>query len=331
MPTPLEQKTRPIDCPSCGASTGFAVRHLAINTYRNDSPLRVVSCARCGLVFLNPQYTDEAYADFYAGKYYQSVSAERLERNRTELANSYLRHYQDVLEVFANSLRREDRILDVGSGHGTWLNLLFRFAPGVDRGNVTALEPSSEACGVLRRRFPDIRVLEDVLSHRRSEAKFDAIVCGALIEHLTDPHQGLVDMNGMLKTGGRLLLVTPSMEPRSFRFGLDRFFKFVHTAYFTTSTLESVLAKAGFAISHCRVDAGTDLGMLWCPTILLVASKVRDVEGPHRVATKMDTANAAATAALFATRREAEVAMPLWRSLLLKVPRAAYRITMPQL
>jgi ubiquinone/menaquinone biosynthesis C-methylase UbiE len=249
-----------------------------------------------------------------------------------ELGNSYLRHYKDVFSLFARDLQSGDRILDIGSGHGTWLCLLFRFAKSISQGNVSALEPSTQACAKLRGRFPAINVVQGVLSSARlPNDEFDAIVCGALIEHLTDPLAGLVEMNRLLKPGGRLFLVTPSAEPRSFRYGLNRFFKFVHTTYFTERTLASMLAKSGFEIAHSRIDPGNDLGMLWCPTILLIARKVRSVKLPARALDDADRANASAVEALFATARDAERSVPRWQALLLKVPRAAYRMTMPKL
>src|SRR5688572_4555849 len=118
--------TRPVSCSSCGAATGFVNRHEAPNSYQRDSALRVVSCSACGLIFLNPQYTESAYTDFYSSHYYRDLPADVLERNRIELGNSYLRHYQDVFSLFARDLQSRDRILDLGSGHGTWLSLLFR-------------------------------------------------------------------------------------------------------------------------------------------------------------------------------------------------------------
>jgi SAM-dependent methyltransferase len=331
-PAASPPSTQYVKCSSCGAASGFVVRHEAANSYERDSRLKVVSCSACGLIFLNPQYTQRAYTDFYASHYYRDVPEDVLDRNRIELGNSYLRHYQDIFSLFARDLQPRDRVLDIGSGHGTWLRLLFRFAASIRPENVTALEPSSEACDTLRQQFPAIDVVQDVLSSARLPGGvFDAILCGALIEHLTDPLQGLVEMNHLLRPGGRLFLVTPSTEPRSFRYGLDRFFKFVHTTYFTESTLASMLAKSGFEIAHSRTDPGNDLGMLWCPTILLIARKVRSVTPPVRSFIASDKANATAVETLFTTARATERILPRWRAPLLKVARAAYRITMPSL
>jgi SAM-dependent methyltransferase len=324
--------TRPIGCPSCGTVSDFTVRHLAPNTYQQEVPLTVVSCNRCGLVFLNPQYTEAAYMGFYSNDYYQDVPAGTLEKNRAELGNAYLRHYQDAFAAFARALTAADRVLDVGSGHGTWLKLLFRFAGVLDSRNVTALEPSTDACATLRRCFPAIEVVQDALpSAKLPKGRFNAVICGALIEHLTDPLEGLVELNGLLAERGRLFLVTPSAEPRSFRYGMNRFFKFVHTTYFTTATLDSVLRKAGFEVVQCRVDPGNDFGILWCPTILLTARKVRPVHMTVRSSTAADAANAAATAELFAGRIDTRVESSLWRTLRLRLARAHYRITMPRL
>ena len=331
-PAALPPSTQYVSCSSCGAANGFVVRHEAANSYERDSRLKVVSCSACGLIFLNPQYTERAYTDFYASHYYRDLPVHVLDRNRIELGNSYLRHYQDIFSLFARDLQPQHRVLDIGSGHGTWLRLLFRFAVSISPGNVTALEPSSEACDTLRRHFPAIEVVQDVLSSARlPSGVFDSVMCGALIEHLTDPLEGLVEMNRLLRPGGRLFLVTPSAEPRSFRHGLNRFFKFVHTTYFTESTLASMLAKSGFEIAHSRIDPGNDLGMLWCPTILLVARKLRSVTPPVTSVSAADRANATAVGALFAIAHDAERPHPPWRTPLLKVARAAYRITMPSL
>jgi SAM-dependent methyltransferase len=323
---------KPIHCPGCGASHSFVTRYRDETAYEGDAPMTVVSCEACGLVFLNPQPTEEAYSEFYASSYYGNLSPKQLERNRAELARAYLRHYDDLLARFAEPITPETTLLDVGSGHGTWLTLLARFAKQLDWRRVTALEPSRLACEALQRLRPDLNIVGDMLSSCRLPAgAFDAVMCGALIEHLTDPLDGLAAISRLLKPRGTLLLATPSLEPRSLRYGYSRFFKFVHTIYFTRETLESMLQKSGFQATYCRVDPGYDVSMLWCPTILLIARKTAPVERPAQHATARNRANAAATAALFVDNPDSSKRLSAWRRMMLKASRAAYLATSPRL
>ena len=70
----------------------------------------------------------------------------------------------------------------------------------------------------------------------------------AVIEHLTDPLTALKEMRRLLKPDGILFMNTPDLKGMVLRKGVDRYFKFVHTYYYTNVTLSSLIQLAGFEI-----------------------------------------------------------------------------------
>src|SRR5215471_17923076 len=66
-----QPKTRVAHCNLCGASDVVVLTHRD----RYGYPAQACGCRVCGLVFLNPVMTAEAYGRFYAGIYRPLVSA----------------------------------------------------------------------------------------------------------------------------------------------------------------------------------------------------------------------------------------------------------------
>lgn len=59
-------------------------------------------------------------------------------------------------------------------------------------------------------------------------------------------------MNRLAKPGGHLYLQTPDVHALAVRKGVERYFKLVHTYYYTPGTLTSLLHKAGFEVLTVR-------------------------------------------------------------------------------
>jgi SAM-dependent methyltransferase len=209
-------------------------------------PLTVVVCTVCGLVFLNPQPTPEALDQFYSQEYY---SKSPTITDAKSLTQEKIWQWDFLFNWLVDNLLGEIKdwdILDIGAGYGTWLQWF-------DKSNrVAGIESSQQACKVAVSIF-GLKVYEsDFLTNDLPAEGYDLVSGLAIIEHFNDPLAALVEMNRLLKTGGSLYLQTPDVHGMVLRQGIARYYKVVHTYYYSLVTLSSLLAKAGFEIAASR-------------------------------------------------------------------------------
>lgn len=213
-----------------------------ISRYHN-----VVICKNCGLVFLNPQHDEEDYAKYYArfntGKIdlNQEIKEISPERRRTS-GRAKLKDFL-IDNIDEPSLANPPRLLDVGCGKGIFLHHL-KDSNFILEG----LEPGKMGARFARERF-GFKINECMLSdHNLPEESFDVVTALAMIEHVNDPLKTLKTLWKLLKPGGYVLLTTPNFKQMALTRGVENYFKFVHTFYYTDVTLSSLMKQAGFKI-----------------------------------------------------------------------------------
>jgi SAM-dependent methyltransferase len=120
-------------------------------------------------------------------------------------------------EALAGRLIRPDgfdirgcrHILDAGCGNGRYSRFLLKHADLDAR--ITAFDLSPKMLHRARRRLSSDRVtfaIADLTRLPYADGRFDAAVCGWVLEHLPDPRLGLRELARVLRPGGRLLLLT---------------------------------------------------------------------------------------------------------------------------
>jgi ubiquinone/menaquinone biosynthesis C-methylase UbiE len=106
-------------------------------------------------------------------------------------------------------LRGMKSILDVGSGAGQIAGHLLEFADPDAR--ITCTDLSSQMLRRARNRLKSQRpafVTADVTALPFANGSFDGITCGYVLEHVPEPEIGLSELSRVLRTGGRMLLLT---------------------------------------------------------------------------------------------------------------------------
>jgi hypothetical protein len=73
-----KRKPKNISCRSCGNQHNFIKRVSVSNRYDSRTPLTIVTCSTCGLCFINPQYDEDAYSEYYRTSYYQGLLPDEL-------------------------------------------------------------------------------------------------------------------------------------------------------------------------------------------------------------------------------------------------------------
>ncbi len=164
-------------------------------------------CAKCGLIFQNPQpplnSAKEIYDDFeYQNLYFNATGF------YSQIASSYLKNLQNVIKrenvVFDPG---KCKLLDVGSSIGLFLCLAKKegyAAKGFDI--------SSIASKFAKENYDVDVMVGNFLETDLLEAGYDIITMWQVIEHLTDPSSFLKKIHTLLKPGGFICIATPDTE-----------------------------------------------------------------------------------------------------------------------
>jgi 2-polyprenyl-3-methyl-5-hydroxy-6-metoxy-1,4-benzoquinol methylase len=206
------------------------------------SDYRVVRCDDCGLVFLNPQPSDDELAKIYQADYFLGSDSEEGRQAVSEIKQATARFYLSEIRRYGDG--KNGRLLEIGGGDGDFL--VSAEAAGWD---VTGIEYSPAACEKARSRLKNGSVRCGELQAMNLPAgQFDLCVISDVIEHVRSPSDFLKEIHRVLKPGGTLFIATPSIDSWSARFMRQKWmeFKVEHLTYFDRQTLQTALFKSGF-------------------------------------------------------------------------------------
>jgi SAM-dependent methyltransferase len=233
--------------------------------------VRVVTC-ECGLVYLNPRMTKEAYKDFYQGPYRALVSAfHGREINAQTLKpeqREYARRLGDLLQPYLDKFMAQS-LLDIGGSTGTvaaTLGSRFKISGTVldpsenelneaSKAGLTTIlgtmedldtkgicKPGDEAC-----LLPHVHMVP---------GPFDLILLCQTVDHLLDIAGTLEKIHDCLAVDG--LFFVDIVD-----FGVTKEIKIDHPFNLTPKTMKAYLDKAGFAVlKEHRADDGKHVGFV---------------------------------------------------------------------
>jgi SAM-dependent methyltransferase len=221
-------------CPVCSGREFRAV--MRVDTHP------VVRCTGCGLQLTNPQPSDAELAAIYGPNYVLVENDPTGEAMVLRSKRATADHYLDLL---AGAGVSRGQLLEIGCGQGNFLR------QAADRGfDVTGVEYSGFACERARAHLEGRgRVLQGEIDVLTPEASaYDVCVLCDVIEHVRNPAAFLRDIIRLLRPGGVLLVVTPSLDSWSARVLRSRWmeYKAEHLFYYAPDTLRRQLTGAGF-------------------------------------------------------------------------------------
>ena len=249
-------------CNLCGGREFVTLTHRD----RYGYPAEAHGCRRCGLVFLNPVMTAEAYASFYSGTYRPLVSAYHGRRIDAQTIQMEQREYAVERGNFiAPFLERRPlkRMLDIGGSTGVVAHAL---AHRFDL-EATVLDPApletaeAEALG--------LEVIEGLVErHDFGARRFDVVVLCQTTDHLLDVAGTLSRVRELITDDGLLFLDIVDFRAAYLRhWSVEEAVKVDHPYYFMEFTAAAFLARAGFEI--LRSDYASDhlhVGFVGRPT-----------------------------------------------------------------
>ena len=221
-------------CPVCQSVQQYSIPYQS----RTALPVQPVICQSCGLVFINPMYTEaekEAATSCPRALHRPVRFGRPIQRaHERELAGA-----RRFLQFAGRFLTAGDRVLDIGCGDGALLRTLQEFgaAPtGID------LDPQGAEYLVKTYHIPV--VVAPFETCQLAEGQFDAVVATHVIEHFFEPVDAMKKIHRLLKPGGLLVLETPNiLRPKV---GFHRLFSVPHNYYFSPRTLCLAMRRAGF-------------------------------------------------------------------------------------
>ena len=241
---------RLVPCAACGSDPDehrpLMKSHVRHPGHLLGQPLSAVTCSSCGLSFLNPQPTPDALARFYSNEYYSGQSSQDFDIDEHLHAKAWQR---EILFDWLIAHLPEPQawsILDIGCGYGAWLR---NFG---DSNRLLGIEQAVQAATIAGERFGVEVHQTDFMQNGLPAGSFDLVSGLAIIEHFVDPLAALVEINRILRPDGYLYLQTPDLRGLVLRRGIPRFFKLVHTYYFSLTTLAGLCEKAGFEVVAAR-------------------------------------------------------------------------------
>jgi SAM-dependent methyltransferase len=254
----LETETR---CYDPALTTCVFCQCANIRSYDRDYLGNTISlCPECGVKFLNPVYTDDDLAEFYA-HYYDHLLAKGIDTERLDMDRRavYYNRYYEMVEKF----HAPGRLLGVGCGDGGELDVARQ------RGwQVEGQEVDSDAASEVAERLGVTAHSGDFAALDLPENHYDCVFMQHVIEHPKDPRSYIEKVHSILKPGGIYFLSTPNIASLSSvyktaigRLGLKKrrgrhYDTFHHLFYYSPKVMRGILENQfGFEVLYHRSGA----------------------------------------------------------------------------
>jgi SAM-dependent methyltransferase len=245
-------------CPLCGGENQDQIYVARDRHYGIPGLYRIVRCAECSLVFLNPMYSDDELSALYPMDYY--AYQDNFERG------GWKDIFKTILGCQSGTLDPKfpapGRMLDLGCGSGWFLRRMR--ARGWETHGV---EISNEAAELGRRKC-GLDIFTGTLKQANfPAAHFDYVRSNHSFEHISCPGETLDEIHRILRPDGKLLIAVPNgdgLNSKIFR----QYWWYrgapVHPFTYSVRTLSTFLNKSDFAVEKVayRSDYSGILGSL---------------------------------------------------------------------
>ncbi|PIR69932.1 MAG: hypothetical protein COU47_00675 [Candidatus Niyogibacteria bacterium CG10_big_fil_rev_8_21_14_0_10_46_36] len=236
-----------IVCNLCGGDNFFILARSASNGHAAQTCL----CKRCGLIYLNPRMTKEAYDEYYRSFYREDRAHAKGEKEEQSLEDGFqmsVRFGEALARALSTYVHTEGVTIDVGSNSGGALQGFKNIFPKLE---LVGIEPSKAHA-----EFANIRgiktyncLFEDFPKEKMQGVSH--ILCFHTLNHLLDPKGFFIWAHSVLEPGGRLILSVKNFRAQARRGGsLVSAIQIDHAFMFTPESLRLMLQMAGFRVLY---------------------------------------------------------------------------------
>ncbi len=246
------QPTRTVEaCNLCGRSTFVVLTHRD----RYGYPAQAHACEFCGLVFLNPVMTGEAYGQFYQGTYRPLVSAYHGRLIDAQTMQGEQQEYAaDRAGLLAPFLKDSGlkTLLDIGGSTGVVAHHLSRVF-GLE---AAVLDPAPLEVEEARK-FGLETITALVEDYDPGTRRFDVVALFQTVDHLLDVGGTLARIRSLINDNGLLFVDIVDFRAAYLRnWSVEEAVKIDHPYYLTQETMRAYLARTGFEV--VRTDYAGD-------------------------------------------------------------------------
>lgn len=238
-------------CNLCGSSAFVVLTHRD----RYGYPAQAHACSSCGLVFLNPVMTTEAYGRFYQGTYRPLVSAYHGRLIDAHTIQDEQRVYAaERAELLAPYLRDSGlrTLLDIGGSTGIVVHHLAReFAL-----EAAVLDPAP--LEVEQARGLGLETITALVEeYDAGGRRFDVVAMFQTVDHLLDVAGTLARIRALINERGLFFVDIVDFRAAYLRnWSVEEAVKVDHPYYLTEPTMSALLARTGF--ETLRADYAAD-------------------------------------------------------------------------
>lgn len=239
-----------VGCNLCGGPQGEANQ----GTDRYGYSVWTHTCPTCGLIYISPRMTAEAYSRFYRGPYRALTNALYRKMGEQEFTDAMMRRSQRIyaiqtIERLAGYVPATAKtLLDIGGSTGVVARV---FSVALDL-KPTVVDPAAHELPA------DFEVFPVQAEHFEPAGRtWDVVTMCQTVDHLLDVASTLAKVRALLADGGLFFVdIVDCSGP--YQVKID------HPFYLTPKTMERFLRQAGFRIRDIRRAADVRHVQFYC-------------------------------------------------------------------
>lgn len=187
----------------CGADQAVALGKK--NNYA------VVRCSKCGMVYVNPQPSQDELVSFYSKDYWRTHQEKlglRSIEERVQDPHEY-KYFQDVFAWMKARVQIEQgmKLLEIGCSHGIFCEMASRASL-----DVVGVEMDTEIAELTAQRT-GLKIFSGGIANQSFQSgEFNFVAMFDVLEHFTNPVQELRRITEILRQDGWLYLSTPCRD-----------------------------------------------------------------------------------------------------------------------
>lgn len=218
------------------------------NKLRFEKPGVVVKCIQCGLVRIKnaigyEEKLNNYYAEQYATEYHLGVK-----KDLDTLYDTFLPVQESRVEKIKPYIKNGDRVLEIGSSVGYFLNSIRPFAGQVQG---QELNKAEAAYAQTAKNIPTSTI--PIERSDLPQGYYDHICLFQVLEHMAEPMKFLATVKKFLSPQGKIHIEVPNlMDPLVWLYDIEEYRNFYyqepHLHYFSLETLTKICEKSGFKV-----------------------------------------------------------------------------------
>ncbi len=249
------------DCILCG-SESYEILHYYPKEYYNHKQyikyswdgghkidFQVVKCNKCGLVYLNPSFTEESLHYLYP----TSIIPENLTYNNLIKNHNFNFLIKPIIgKIYKMPLKSKVNMIDIGTRYGVLPELLSKKgfnAFGIEY-NKKCVEVAHKngIKNIYQGKLQDI----EKISNELKISNFNLVTLIDVIEHLINPLEELRLISKFQKKGDRMIITTMNLDSLGYKIFKEdwHYIHNQHMFYFNKKTIEKLFHKLSYEIEY---------------------------------------------------------------------------------